>query len=73
MTTVFYRRGAVSCFIIHHHIHIIIGIMMNIGLFWEVWCVLELLYTRVNLFKIIYKIYFKISLLNLNTNEILLL
>jgi hypothetical protein len=34
-----------------------------IGLFWEVWYVLELLYTRVNLFKI-YKIYFKISLLN---------
>ena len=36
-------------------------------------CVLEVLYTRVNLFKIIYKIYFKISLLNYNVFEILLL
>lgn len=44
----------------HHHRHHDDTI---IGLFWEVWCVLELLYTRVNLFKI-YKIYFKISLLN---------
>ena len=54
----------------HHHRHhdeywVILGGVVV--------CVLELLYTRVNLFKIIYKIYFKISLLNYNVFEILLL
>jgi len=57
-----------GCCIVFHH-----SSSCHIWLFWERCgvCTLELLYTRVNLFKIIYKIYFKISLLNYNIFETL--